>query len=328
MGEDTFAELSGDWTKDYSDTILQSPKQTANGKLLCAPFGDVTTFGMCYNKKVFADNNITIPETWDELMKDCETFKKAGITPIYTSGAAGNEWTLQILSIDARAKMMLTEPGSFDKLNSHAVKWADDQYANWMLTEFKGLIDKGYTQDSFLSDTYADAQEALLSGTAAMYPQATWIYSELAKIAQSKEELDNIGMFAIPSKDGSATVAYTETPTGFLVPAAGKNVELAKQIVGALASKDAMAVYYQNHSGVPSVNGINVDLIGIPKDVYTMIEAGKTQSQPYMVYSVPSLATDIQAMLAGDKKPVQVLQGTDKDWDTYAKDNKNADWGY
>lgn len=328
MGEDTFAELSGDWTKDYSDTILESPKQTVNGKLLCAPFGDVTTFGMCYNKKVFTDNNVAIPQTWDELMAACETFKKAGVTPIFTSGAAGNEWTLQIFSIDSRAKMLLKEQGIFDKLNNHSAKWADDEYSNWMLSEFKGLFDKGYTQDTFLSDTYEDAQQALLTGSCAMYPQATWVYSELAKVAESKDELDNIGMFAIPSKDGSATVAYTETPTGFLVPAAGKNVELAKQIAGALSSKDAMSVYYQNHSGVPSVNGIDVDLLGIPKDAYAMIQAGKTQSQPYMIYSVPSLATDIQAMLAGDKTSKQVLEGTDNDWDTYAKDNKNADWGY
>ncbi len=328
MGTDNFAELSGDWTQYYGDTILEAPKCTTDGKLICAPFGDVTMFGMCYNKKVFEENNLAIPQTWDEFTAICEVLLNAGVTPVYTSGAADNEWTLQMFTIDSYAKMDLTQPGVFDKLNSHAELWADNEYANWALTSFKDLVDKKYTQDTFLSDTYQDAQEALLTGSCAMYPQATWIYSELAKAAESNEELDNIGMFPIPSKDGSATFAYTETPSGFCVPAAGSNIDLAKQIVGELVSMDAMTVYYENHSGIPAINDIDLDLIGIPKDASALISEGRSKAQPYMIYSVNSLATDIQAMLVGDKTPKQVLEGIDNDWDTYAKDNKNPDWGY
>lgn len=56
--------------------------------MLCALFGDVTVFGMVYNKQIFADNNLEIPTTWDELMEECETLKEKGIIPVYTSGAA------------------------------------------------------------------------------------------------------------------------------------------------------------------------------------------------------------------------------------------------
>lgn len=40
------------------------------------------------------------------------------------------------------------------------------------------------------------------------------------------------------------------------------------------------------------------------------------------------MASDVQAMLAGDKTPEEVLAGYDTDWDTYAKEAGNPDWGY
>lgn len=202
IGEDLFVELSGDWVNDYNASILESPNQTYNGKLICAPFGDVTVFGMCYNKKVFADNQIEIPQTWDEMMAACETLKAAGVTPMYVSGTTDNEWTLQIIPIDARLKQESIVPGSMDSLNSHEKLWTDMEYMQLTFDRMKEMKDKGYIQDTFLSDSYADAQEALLTGTAAMYSQATWIYAELTKLAESQEELENIGFFPIPATEG------------------------------------------------------------------------------------------------------------------------------
>ena len=36
----------------------------------------------------------------------------------------------------------------------------------------------------------------------------------------------------------------------------------------------------------------------------------------------------IRRTLAGDMTPQEVLQGYDTDWDTYAKEAGNPDWGY
>ena len=328
IGEDLFVELSGDWVNDYNASILESPNQTYNGKLICAPFGDVTVFGMCYNKKVFADNQIEIPQTWDDMMAACETLKAAGVTPMYVSGTTDNEWTLQIIPIDARLKQESIVPGSMDSLNSHEKLWTDMEYMQLTFDRMKEMKDKGYIQDTFLSDSYADAQEALLTGTAAMYSQATWIYAELTKLAESQEELENIGFFPIPATEAKDSIAYTETPTGFVVPKEGKKVDLAVQIVGELVTKEAMTEYYKMHQGIPAVNGVDVKLTSIPADVSALIEAGKTSTLPNTIYSTPSMASDVQAMLAGDKTPKDVLAGYDTDWDTYAKEAGNPDWGY
>ena len=87
-----------------------------------------------------------------------------------------------------------------------------------------------------------------------MYPQATWIYAELTKLAESEEELDNIGFFPIPATHAADSIAYTKTPTGFVIPVSGKKADLAAQIVGELVSKEAMTEYYKLHQGIPAVN--------------------------------------------------------------------------
>lgn len=328
IGEELFAELSGDWMNDYNESILKSPTQSYNGKLICAPFGDVTAFGMCYNKKVFSENNIKVPTTWDEFLTACETLKTAGVTPVYISGTTDNEWTLQIIPIDARLKQESTAPGSFEALNTHKKLWAEMDYMQITFDRFKELNDKGYIQDTFLSDSYADAQEALLTSTAAMYPQATWIYPELTKLAESEDELNNIGFFPIPATEAAHSLAYTECPTGFVIPVGGNKVELAQKVVGELVSKEAMTEYYKLHQGIPAVNGVDVELSGIPADVSALIEAGKTNTLGTIIYSTPSMASNVQAMLAGDMTPKEVLAGYDTDWDTYAKEAGNKDWGY
>lgn len=262
------------------------------------------------------------------MMAACETLKAAGVTPMYVSGTTDNEWTLQIIPIDARLKQESIVPGSMDSLNSHEKLWTDMEYMQLTFDRMKEMKDKGYIQDTFLSDSYADAQEALLTGTAAMYSQATWIYAELTKLAESQEELENIGFFPIPATEAKDSIAYTETPTGFVVPKEGKKVDLAVQIVGELVTKEAMTEYYKMHQGIPAVNGVDVKLTSIPADVSALIEAGKTSTLPNTIYSTPSMASDVQAMLAGDKTPKDVLAGYDTDWDTYAKEAGNPDWGY
>ena len=326
---DCFEELNrDDWTENYSDAVLDSYKQSYEGRMLCAPFGDVTVFGMVYNKQIFADNNLEIPTTWDELMEECETLKEKGIIPVYTSGAADNEWTLQIISIDSRAKQEIQTPGAAEKLNTHKALWTDMEYEKYALEKQMELIDKGYTNETFLSDTYADAQEALITGQAAMYPSATFITSEIQSIAESDEEFENIGMFVLPSNEADSDKALLAPPNGFLIPKGTEKADLVKQLLLELCSPEAMNVYYQNHSGIPSVNGVEVDFKGISADVYQMIQEDKTFPEPELLGSAQSLPKNLQAMVSGTKTPEEVLESLDSDFDIWAKENNIAEWGY
>jgi raffinose/stachyose/melibiose transport system substrate-binding protein len=72
---------------------LQAAKGQQDGKLYGVPFA-LQTIQVLYNKKIFADQHITPPTTWGDLMAVSAKLKKAGITPMATSGL--QPWVLAI----------------------------------------------------------------------------------------------------------------------------------------------------------------------------------------------------------------------------------------
>ena len=82
------------------------------------------------------------------------------------------------------------------------------------------------------------------------------------------------------------------------------------------------------HSGIPSVNGVEVDFKGISADVYQMIQEDKTFPEPELLGSAQSLPKNLQAMVSGTKTPEEVLESLDGDFDIWAKENNIAEWGY
>lgn len=327
MGANKFEDLSGikDWAADYDTKALATPVYTIDGRQIVGPFGDATLFGMCYNKKVFEDNGVAIPKTWDELVASCEVFKKAGVTPVYLSGK--DAWTLQIIALDALGKEYAKNSSLIEGMDTNKIKWTDLSIMKQSLDNMKTLVDKGYVQDTYLSDTYADAQSALLDGTCAMYPMATWIQSELVKITDDKTKLENIGIFTIPGKE-AGEAATMGTPMGFSVPSAGKNVDIAKKAIAELCSKEAIEAACAVQPGLPFIKGVNGNAIGLQKDASDIINGGKVAVGPADLtkYQKGPLETYIQDMLVGNTDSTGVLKSLNDDFTKQAEDAGDANW--
>lgn len=69
---------------EWKDSLIESQIEqyvNSDGMLYGIPFRlDCKLF--FYNKKIFDENNLEVPKTWDEFINVCETLKAAGITPI------------------------------------------------------------------------------------------------------------------------------------------------------------------------------------------------------------------------------------------------------
>src|ERR1051325_8781068 len=52
-----------------------------------------------YNKKIFADHNLSVPKTYAEFASACKTLKDAGITPIYEPFSDGRHHVLWFLEL-------------------------------------------------------------------------------------------------------------------------------------------------------------------------------------------------------------------------------------
>lgn len=328
MGADLFENLSDirDWGADYDTEALATKIYTIDDRQIVAPFGDATVFGMCYNKQIFEENNIEIPTTWEEFESACETLKAAGVIPMYLSGK--DAWTLQIIGLDAYGKEYAGDSSLVEEMDTHQKTFSDMDIMKGALNEMVTLVEKGYVQETFLSDTYVDAQTALLDGTCAMYPMASYIQPELAKIAD-EAELENLGMFAIPGTDGQQ-IATVSTPSGFYVPSDGENIELAKEVVAELSSKEAAEAMYGVQSGIPFIQGVDGNAIGILKDASDIMnndEIVKPVGPADLTkYQKGPLETYIQDMLVGNRTADEVLQSLDDDFAKQANDAGDENW--
>ncbi len=83
--------------KPWKDTFVKSKFHAANVDYKSSNCNIPligTELGIFYNKSIYDELGLSIPETWSQFMNNCEIIKKAGITPIVIPGqkAAATSW--------------------------------------------------------------------------------------------------------------------------------------------------------------------------------------------------------------------------------------------
>ena len=255
---DNFVDLTAnDYSYLYSDSYLRTPGYLLDGKLYNLPIATGGGMYMFYNKDVLAASGITeVPTTWDAFLADCEAIKANGISPVYYSGV--DTWTLQFFALMGWYSDYAPEDAQAfaDAMSTNQKHWSDMNGFIDSIGKIKELVDLGYVQETYLSDTYQQAQQALLDGTCAFYAQGDWVVGELEKIDADKTA-SSIGAFLIPLADH--LYCGVGVNKGF-VSKNGKNPELAQKVMEALVSPEAQQAYFDAQSGIPIANGVTADL--------------------------------------------------------------------
>ena len=268
---DNFVDLTAnDYSYLYSDSYLRTPGYLLDGKLYNLPIATGGGMYMFYNKDVLAASGITeVPTTWDAFLADCEAIKANGISPVYYSGV--DTWTLQFFALMGWYSDYAPEDAQAfaDAMSTNQKHWSDMNGFIDSIGKIKELVDLGYVQETYLSDTYQQAQQALLDGTCAFYAQGDWVVGELEKIDADKTA-SSIGAFLIPLADH--LYCGVGVNKGFYVSKNGKNPELAQKVMEALVSPEAQQAYFDAQSGIPVANGVTADLKGPYADIKNILD--------------------------------------------------------
>lgn len=247
---DNFVDLTAnDYSYLYSDSYLRTPGYLLDGKLYNLPIATGGGMYMFYNKDVLAASGITeVPTTWDAFLADCEAIKANGISPVYYSGV--DTWTLQFFALMGWYSDYAPEDAQAfaDAMSTNQKHWSDMNGFIDSIGKIKELVDLGYVQETYLSDTYQQAQQALLDGTCAFYAQGDWVVGELEKIDADKTA-SSIGAFLIPLADH--LYCGVGVNKGFYVSKNGKNPELAQKVMEALVSPEAQQAYFMHSPAFP-----------------------------------------------------------------------------
>ncbi len=193
------------------------------GEIYVVPY-KIQTGGVFYNKDMFAEHNVEVPETWDEFVTVLDTFKDAGITANIMGMKDGWEHIVPFAVIQT-ADLLTVDQDWPSKRMAGEVTFADTPEFKSALEKYSMLMND-YNVSDKSSRTFAQNSEAFFNGEAAMYTSGSWIQGSDATIEHDFET----GFFPIPTEDGTPLVPLWVNE-GLSISAETEHPEVAKDFV-------------------------------------------------------------------------------------------------
>lgn len=324
---DKMVVLDGIDMSDYDETTLAEGGYIFNGKLYGVPCDSASLVTVVYNKDVFAAAGIDAPPSnYEEFIAACEKINAAGVTPMYYSGA--DAWTLGCFchfgfnQDVVESGISLTE--FWNEMNTNQRHYSEAENFLSAIETCKAMVDMGYVNESYLSDTYDMAQTAIAEGTAAMYVNGTWVYDEIAN--KYPESADKIGAFALPLFDDN--YLNSSLPSAIGMTTGCKDQELGMKVMEFLASAEAQQVYATAQPGIYLNKRVTCEVSDCYQDCIDLVNSGKSMAlwQNMNLYGYGDFAGYVQDYLAGGMSAQEVLELLDSETANNAIAAGSEDW--
>ncbi|MDY0393913.1 extracellular solute-binding protein [Virgibacillus halophilus] len=293
-----------DWMDKFPKDLIDLV--SSDGKIYSVPVDIHRGNVIFYNKKVFKDNGIDVPKTFDEFVAAADKLKKADITPL----AMGDKesWTATMIF----ENVLLAElgPDDYQKLFKGDIAFDDKRVVN-AAKKFGKLLD--YINDDHASRNWQDSAQLVANGDAAMLNMGDWAKGYFVNDLDLKTNED-FGYFAFPDTDKDFTI-ITDT---FGLPKGVDNPDQVKKFLTFLGSTEAQDIFNPLKGSIPA----RVDADESKYDDY-----GKDTMKDFKETTlVPSLAHGSAAsegFLTKANQAVNIFV-TQKDVDTLIQALKNA----
>ena len=149
---------------------------------------------MFVNTKVLADCGVAVPGpdyTWDQFLKDCQTIKDKGYTPIACSlFEVPHYWFEFCVMNNGTLASQLDIPASAD--DAVGQKWAAG------LNDIKDLYEKGFFPDNTLTATDAETVQLFGDGEAAFLIDGSWKVNYF--VENYPDSLEDYAISYVPAK--------------------------------------------------------------------------------------------------------------------------------
>ncbi|MGL1891421.1 MAG: ABC transporter substrate-binding protein [Spirochaetaceae bacterium] len=234
------------------DNISVLEPVSYDGKVYGIPF-DTGSWGVWYSKKIFKENNISVPVTWDEFLAACEKIKGLGITPI--AGGFLDSWIANMTVSVFRPNDYGTVDYELDLYNG-SKKIAGPEMEK-TFRKLQIMIDNVYFGEDALSNGWDLQRNGFENGKSAMIIHGSYM-AGLANIETADQGGMETGFFAIPNDTGKPLLGVG---VGMITGVNSKtdDLERAKDLVAAMNSAEAIVVRMKDAGMFPAINGIEID---------------------------------------------------------------------
>ncbi len=254
-------DLSDIWSEyvvpnGIADSVKDS--LTFDGKVYAVPYSIIYNM-IIYNKNVFAENNVEVPTTFDELLSVCETLKANGITPIAlkNDGWAGFIWF--------QAMLAAYEPDLYQGVCDGSIPYTDEKVVKVMHI-WQDMIEKGYFSEPM---QITDMDKSLANGSVAMMLEPNYECKNLTNDYGMVPEED-MSVFVVPPMNGGKSIIFFEIAP-LCVAANSDDKETAKEVLKKWYTKENQTVFtnvtgFLCTSEVESENATSNQMVTLTQD--------------------------------------------------------------
>ncbi|MFB9278467.1 ABC transporter substrate-binding protein [Cohnella cellulosilytica] len=307
----------------FMENIQDSFKQTVSykGKVYGASGGSVVAGGWYYNKKIYADLGLSVPQTWDELIDNNKKIKEAGITPVI--GTFKDSWTSQLVVLSDYYNVQAQVPNFAEDFTAHTATNANTPAMLRSFEKLQELHENDFFNKDFLATTYDAGLKMLAEGQGAHYPMQSVGVPTL--LQNFPDRIDDIGYFAQPGDDPAKNGLTVWMPGAGYIYKGSKHIEEAKQFLAYTASVEGVqaAAAVSSPIGPYVVNGAKMpdDVPELVKDMLPYFEKG--QIAPALEFLSPIKGPSLEQITvevgAGYKTAQEGAEAYDKDVEKQAK---------
>ena len=218
-----------------------------DGKVFAVPFGAVSHV-VYYNTRIFDEQGLAVPRTYEEFMTVCQELKDAGITPL--ANGIKSKWdVLECVFLGMLPNYIGGPEGRepYEKLE----KKMNDEAFKAALTDFQKMAQ--YLPEGFESIENNDSNAFFATEQAAMLIDGSWSAGALGE----QFGLKTYSAFAIPAPEGKEPGMCFHPDFGLAGNKATKHPEEVKAFLEWMASPE----------------GVQIASDGLPSGFYPMINA-------------------------------------------------------
>jgi raffinose/stachyose/melibiose transport system substrate-binding protein len=214
--------------EEYDWQVYDFAKEqvTVDGKIYGIP-GEMETIGVYYNKQIFSDLGLEVPQSLDDLVAAAEEIEAAGMIPMSVGDKdswVGGHLLSMALSSAVGSDGMEALIGGEESWESPEVVAALDFW--------KDANDAGFLPESPTSVDYSNMEALFYSGDAAMIPTGSWLVGEIDDNAKF-----DVGYIPFPAPDGPG-VFTAGLGSGPYISAGTDKTEAAVEFLDFLASEE------------------------------------------------------------------------------------------
>jgi raffinose/stachyose/melibiose transport system substrate-binding protein len=200
------------WKESFSDAVWTDGAGTmVDGKPYLVPLSLDLTNTIWYNKKIFAEHNLTPPKTWDEFVALTKTLAGAGETPI----VEGNNEFWPLGNWAGHIAAMVVPPDAYVAAFKQEAPFNTPEFEK-ALNLLVGLHDVGAFNKDMQALGADPAMATFFQEGAVMHPIGSWLVSETGNLADEGFEYSQ---FNTPPIDPAHPLANSVigTITGLVV---------------------------------------------------------------------------------------------------------------